>query len=124
MIYTLLFDEIFSKLFLADSFINDIELNNDVNVRLSESSSISCSVRGRPIPKISWTVGYGQLLRNDTIFSITSTTDENSLTSNSTITILNPISFSKRQRISCEALNKSEDKRKTFYLNSGRNISI
>ena len=97
-----------------------MESNNDVNVRLSESSSISCSVRGRPIPKISWTVGYGQLSRNDKIFSITSTTDENSLTSNSTITILNPISFSKRQTVSC----KSEKKTKTFYLNTGRNISV
>jgi len=100
----------------TESFINDMESNNDVNVRLSET--ISCSVRGRPIPKISWTVGYDQLLRNDKIFSITSTTDENSLTSNSTITILNPISFSKQQRISCKPHYKSEEKRKTFYLNS------
>ena len=101
-----------------------MESNNDVNVRLNESSSISCSVRGRPIPEISWTVGTDQLLRNDKIFSITSTTDENSLTSNSTITILNPISLSKRQRISCKALYKSEEKRKTFHLNTGRIISI
>ena len=98
------------------SFVDEMIICSYNELSFLKITKISCSMRGRPIPTLSWKANFIDV-RNDANVS-TFSYQTQQLNASSLFSLINPISFQKDTIISCFSDNKV-NKSKSVVINSG-----
>ena len=86
-------------------------------LNLSQTNNITCSIRSRPISTLTWKINDIIVTHDENLFVICNETYH--LTTTSTFTLINPISFQANTEISCWSNFKTSLYKKVL-INTGR----
>ena len=98
-------------------FKDQMKLNPVNKLNLSQTNNITCSIRSRPISTLTWKIDNKIVEVNENVFVIH--TETHHLTTTSTFTLINPISFQANTEISCWS-NITTDQHEKILINSGQ----